>query len=73
MENPLPNYFPARLLCFNQKGNGDQTSDDSWLQIEVVESGNGFAEIAFNDRNERVYVAFRVSDLLRAIKEMSNG
>lgn len=69
MDNPNFNYFPGRLLCFDGKGSGDTTPENTWLQIEITESGNGFVELAFDDRNERCYVAFRVSDLLRSIKE----
>lgn len=71
MENPNLGYLCGRLLCFdiNDNGSADATSEENWLQIEVVDHGGGFVEIAFNDRNERCYVAFRISDLLRAVKE----
>lgn len=69
MENPNLEYLCGRLSCFERRGDGDQTTNETWLQIEVVDHGGGFVEIAFNDRNERCYVAFRISDLLRAVKE----
>ena len=69
MENPNLGYLCGRFLCFDENGQGDTTSEENWLQIEVVDYGDGFVEIAFDDRNERCYVAFRISDLLRAVKE----
>ena len=73
MENPNLGYLCGRLLCFEENSSGDTTSEEKWLQIEVVDHGGGFVEIAFNDRNERCYVAFRISDLLRAVKERAKA
>ena len=66
MDNPVQSYFPGRLMAF--KDNGDEVAMEV-LMLQVTEVGNGFVEMAFDDRNERIYVAFRISDLLRAIKE----
>ncbi|MFC4526364.1 hypothetical protein ISN76_13170 [Dyella halodurans] len=73
MDNPVQNYFPGRLLCFENQGNGDEACDSQAPMLEVTDAGNGFVEVAFTDRNERCYLAFRTSDLLRAIKEHGNG
>lgn len=69
MENPVSTYFPGRLLTFDDNGNGDEVATVPNLMLQVTEFGNGFVEIAFDDRNERVYLAFRISDLVRAAKE----
>ena len=69
MDNPTANHFLGRVMCFDDTGQGDLSSEDNDCVFEVTEAGNGFVEIAFDDRNERCYIAFRVSDLLRSIKE----
>lgn len=70
MDNPVSAQFPMRLLSFGAAGEGDEVASDMLL-AEATDAGEGFAEIAFNYGEDRVYIAFRVADLRRAIKEMT--
>ena len=69
MDNPVSGYFSGRLHAFKTSGNCDEVASMPDLVLQVTEAGNGFVEVMYEDRNEQVYVAFRVSDLLRAVKE----
>ncbi|HEV2540247.1 MAG TPA: hypothetical protein VGU03_11120 [Frateuria sp.] len=70
MDNPVSLQFPVRLMAFATDENGDETFTGVLL-AEVTEAGEGHAEIGFTHGEERLYVAFRISDLQRAIKEAS--
>jgi hypothetical protein len=67
MDNPVSTQFPVRLLSF-AGGEGDEVSNGT-LIADVSDAGEGFAEVAFTYGEERVYLAFRVSDFQRAVKE----
>jgi hypothetical protein len=68
MENPVITQFIGKVAAFKTDENGDEVCSDFGL-FEVTDAGDGFAEVAFNYGDERVYLGFRVSDLIRAIKE----
>lgn len=67
MDNPVESQFVGRVMSFKNADGEDVCSD--FCMLEVTDAGEGFAEVAFNYGDERVYLSFRVSDLLRAIKE----
>jgi len=59
--------FVGHLLTFDKKGDGDEIIDDNVL-LEVTQlRRDGNVEVAFNDRNERCYLRFRLSDLMEHI------
>lgn len=61
--------FQGQLICFDKHGNGDETVSTTTL-IEVTDlSKEGRIELAFNDRNERCYIKFRLADLMAAMCE----
>jgi hypothetical protein len=72
MDNPVSTQFPARLMAFATDENGDETFTGTLL-ADVTEAGAGYVEVGFSHGEERLYLAFRVSDLQRAIKEATNG
>lgn len=68
MDNPVSNRFPIKILAFSCGEDGEEIYDTRDL-AEVTDAGDGFVEVAFDYSEERVYIAFRVSDLQRAIKD----
>lgn len=70
MENPVATQFVGRVMAFKSDDGGDEVCNDFGM-FEVTDAGEGFAEVSFNYGGERVYLGFRVSDLLRAIKEQT--
>lgn len=70
MENPVATQFVGRVMTFKSDDDGDEVCNDFGM-FEVTDAGEDFAEVAFNYGDERVYLGFRVSDLLRAIKEQT--
>lgn len=64
MEHPVAPYMPVFVMSF--KGE-DEVCNDKGL-LELTDTGGGFVEIAFDYGEERVYLGFRLSDLLRAVK-----
>ena len=70
MDNPVATQFIGRIMSF-ESDSCDELCNDIGM-FEVTEAGAGFAEVAFNYGDERVYLGFRVSDLLRAIKEQAS-
>lgn len=63
-------YFVGRLYAFDQKTENENV-DDQRVVCELTEVSQEGIEIAFDDRNERVYLKFRMSDLARAVESMS--
>ena len=60
----MNNEFTAALLTFDKKGEGDEIMNQNVL-VEVTQlRKDGRIEIAYTDRNERVYLAFRLQDLM---------
>ena len=51
------------------KGSNDEDGTRCDGLIELTEWGDQFIEIAANAGNTRVYLKFRLSDLLREVKE----
>jgi hypothetical protein len=70
MDNPVATQFIGKVMSFKTDDGGDEVCSDFGM-FEVTEAGEGFAEVAFNYGDERLYLGFRVSDLLRAIKEQT--
>jgi hypothetical protein len=64
----LKGKLPIQIMSFADGGEGDQVCDDHGIG-ELTDSGHGFVEIGMHYGDERVYVRFRLSDLIRAIKE----
>lgn len=56
--------FVGTLTAFDRKANSETASEEDTV-VEVVEAKrSGFVEIAFNDRNERVYLTFDLGQLV---------
>lgn len=56
----------AHVICFDRKSD-TQTADDDCL-VEVTDfTKTGHIEIAFNDRNERCYLRFKLSNLMELL------
>lgn len=66
MKNP---YFSGRLYAFDKKTEDENVAEQ--VVCELTEISNEGVEIAFDDRNERVYLKFRLSDLARAVESMN--
>jgi hypothetical protein len=60
-------YFVGRLMVFK---NEDDLLDEQRI-LEITEVSTEGVEIAFDDRGERMYLKFRLSDLARAIESLS--
>jgi len=55
--------FAGHFTAFDKKK--DETNNEEPILIEVTKTlKDGTVEIAFDDRNERCYVKFRIADLL---------
>ncbi len=63
-------YFVGRLYAFDKKTDNENVEDQRVI-CELTEVSSEGIEIAFDDRNERVYLRFRMSDLARAVESMS--
>lgn len=61
--------FIGTLNAFDKKTDVDNVDDES-VVVELIEANGAEIELAFDDRNERVYVKFRFADLMRAIGAM---
>lgn len=59
--------FAGRVMAFDKKGEGDENNDQATLVELTQVTRSGIVEIAFNDRNERCYLKFKLSDLMTAI------
>jgi len=70
MDNPVQSYMPVKLMSFKSDESGDEVCCDTGL-LELTDSGNGFVEIGFDYGDERIYLGFRLGDLLRAVKEQA--
>ena len=63
----LRKEFAAQVMAFDKKGEGDEIQDDGTL-VEVTDfTADGHIELAFNDRNERCYLKFRLADLMTVL------
>lgn len=59
----MTDYFAGWLKTYDSKR--DEENVDEGILIEVTEVGkDSTVEIAFDDRNERVYVRLKLSDLI---------
>jgi hypothetical protein len=63
-------YFVGRLYAFDKKTEDANVSDER-VVCELTEVSHEGIEIAFDDRNERMYLKFRISDLARAVESRS--
>lgn len=62
--------FPGRIMGIDKKD--DETNQEEDVLLEVTEAdADGLVEIAFDDRNERCYVRFRLQDLVE--RAMAHG
>ncbi len=61
-------HFMAELSAFERNGEGDQSLDDTVVAVEVLSFDKDGTTLGFNDRNERVYLRFRLSHLVSAIE-----
>lgn len=62
--------FAGVLMTFSRKNDGDVIVDETIL-IEVVDFNDvGEVEIAFDDRNERCYIRFSISDLVNSVARL---
>lgn len=56
--------FAAKTISF---ADGDETNSEDTV-AEVTEfTSDGSVEIAFNDRNERCYLTFKLQDVISAV------
>lgn len=61
----MNNEFVGTLSTFDKKGEGDEIVDEENVLVQVTDlQKDGRIEIAFNDRNERCYLKFSLSDLV---------
>lgn len=59
------NEIVGYLKTYDKKGAVAEPTMDEGVLIEVTEAkADGTVELAWNDRNERVYVQLKISDLL---------
>lgn len=65
MNADIKRSFIATLVAIDNKT--DNANTEEAVIVEVVDNTEGQIEIAFNDRNERVYLAFRLEDLMRIV------
>lgn len=63
----MNNEFAGRIMAFDKKGEGDENQDDGTLIEVTTVTQSGLIELAFNDRNERCYLKFKLSDLMTAL------
>ena len=61
-----PKYFVGGLYAFEKKTSEETVSDEK-VVLELTDKDEGQVEIAFDDRNERVYVRFYLRDLMTAL------
>lgn len=68
----ISNFFVGKLYAFETKN--DTTNVEDQIICELTEATkDGYVEIAFNDRNERVYVSFKLGDMLTALLAVRGG
>ena len=53
------------LITFEKKTS--EENENKNVAIELVDNENGVVELSFEDRNEVVYVSFRLDEFLRAV------
>jgi hypothetical protein len=62
----MNNEFAGWLMTFEKKD--DSELEDKGVLLEVTQvKADGTVEIAFDDRNERCYLKFDLSDLMKHI------
>lgn len=65
--------FAGKLSAIETKDD-EPNVDDEGVLIEVVDFINdGNIQIAWNDRNERCYLTFRLNDLMLSLAEHAGG
>ena len=57
--------FIAELTAYDNKK--DERNQSETVVVEIVDTEKGIIELAFNDRNERVYLTFRFTDLVKGL------
>jgi hypothetical protein len=66
LEKHMTEYIGARLLAFD----GDDEANEQRTEVEIVENSVlGMIELAFDDRNERVYLKFKLEHLIAAVMQ----
>jgi hypothetical protein len=58
--------FAGQLIAFDTKT--DEENVDTVVVVAMTDNAGGYVELACNDRNERMYLKFRLSDFRRALK-----
>lgn len=65
-------YFVGKLHAFDKKTD-DTVIEDKDVVIELTSCDQYGVEVAFDDRNERVYLKFQLADLARAVQLFSEN
>jgi hypothetical protein len=55
--------FPGTIVGIDKKDDEENQREDVLVELTTAES-DGTVEIAFDDRNERCYLRFRLQDLV---------
>lgn len=64
--------FVGHLTTFDRKSEEDREDCNVMLEVTQVTAG-GWVEIAFDDRNERVYLSLNLSDLARHVCRLAGS
>lgn len=60
--------FPGTIIGIDKKDDDENQREDVLIELTAAES-DGTVEIAFDDRNERFYVRFRLQDVVAQAME----
>jgi len=60
--------FPGTIIGIDKKEDEENQREDVLVELTAAEA-DGTVELAFDDRNERCYVRFRLQDLVAQAME----
>lgn len=62
-----PKTFVGKYICIEKADGDENVSEEVVVTVTGDGADNGYIEIMVDDRNELVYLRFRLEDLVRAI------